>query len=105
MKQLATIERALSDPKLLGAALGDLTSWRTWLATIKAAYGRPLTPDEQQAFSAVAGGRGAPSRKVRQFAAVVSRRGGKGRVAGAMCVYEACLVDRSSVCWRLASVA
>ena len=38
-----------------------------------------------------------PSRKVRQLAAVVSRRAGKGRMAGALAVYEACLVDRSSV--------
>ena len=97
MKQLASIERALSDPKLLGAALGDLSTWQTWLAAVKGAYGRPLTPYEREAFNRVAGGRGVPSRKVRQFAAVVSRRGGKGRVAGAMAVYEACLVDRSSV--------
>ena len=90
MRQLATIERALADKQLLGAALGDLSSWLTWLAVVKAAYGRPLSTAEREAFNRVAGGRGAPSRKVRQFAAVVSRRGGKGRVAGAMAVYEAC---------------
>jgi hypothetical protein len=28
------IERALADRRLLGAALGDLSSWATWIATV-----------------------------------------------------------------------
>ena len=30
-----TIEKALVDDKLLGSALGDIESWRVWLATRK----------------------------------------------------------------------
>ena len=32
------ISEALADPNLLGAALGDVASWRTWRAILKAAF-------------------------------------------------------------------
>ena len=38
-----TIEKALRDPLLLGAALGDVETWMTWLAVLKAAFGLTLT--------------------------------------------------------------
>jgi hypothetical protein len=90
------IERALADPKLLGAALGDLSTWSTWLATIKASRGSRLTPQERQLFDQVAGGRSPPARKVRELVVVVSRRAGKGRIGAALAVYEAVLVDHSA---------
>ena len=34
-----TIDDALTDPALLGAALGDITTWRTWRIVFKAAFG------------------------------------------------------------------
>jgi hypothetical protein len=52
-----SIERAIRDPRLLGAALGDLTTWATWLAVLKAAFALPLSDDERALFIAVAGGR------------------------------------------------
>jgi hypothetical protein len=96
MKLRTTIERALTDPQLLGAALGDLSTWRTWVAVLKAAYGRPLSATEREAFDRVAGARSPPTRKVRQFAAVISRRGGKGRMAGGLVTYESALVDHTA---------
>jgi hypothetical protein len=82
----------LHDPALLGAALGDLSSWQTWIAVLKASYGEALSDEERTAFASVSGGREPPTRKVRHMAAVVSRRAGKGRAAGALCIYESCLV-------------
>ncbi len=90
------IERALADRQLLGAAIGDLSTWQTWIATIKAAYGRPLDPAERSLFDAVAGGRSPPTRKVRELVAVCSRRSGKGRIGSALAVHEAVLVDHSA---------
>src|SRR5271163_1149948 len=78
-----TIDRALANPKLLGAALGDLSSWSTWIAVLCAAYGQPLDRAMQTAFRRVSGGRRAPTRKVRELIISVSRRGGKGRMAAA----------------------
>jgi hypothetical protein len=86
-----TIDGALSDPALLGAALGDQSTWLTWRSVLKAAHGRPLTKRERAAFDVVAGGREPPRAKVKELIVVASRRCGKGRMAGAMCVYEAVL--------------
>jgi hypothetical protein len=76
----------------LGARFADDKSWRTWFAVLKAAYGRVLTKAELAAFARVAGGRKPPRRKVRELICVVSRRGGKGSVAGAIGAYESALV-------------
>ena len=36
------IDKAIADPALLGAALGPIDSWRTWLVALKAAFGLEL---------------------------------------------------------------
>ena len=86
------IEKALSDPKLLGARFGDVATWRTWFSILKAAYGRFLTKSERAVFDSVAGGRKPPHHKVRELIVVASRRAGKGSVAGAVACYELALV-------------
>jgi hypothetical protein len=91
-----SIDRALADRKLLGAALGDLSTWSTWIATVKAAYGCKLDADERVLFDAVADGRSPPTRKVRELVVVASRRSGKGRVGAALAVFEAVLIDHSA---------
>jgi hypothetical protein len=79
-----TIDEVLRDPNLLGAALGDPSSWSTWLSVLKAAFGQPLDTDEAAAFSAVAGGRASPLERVRELWAAVGRRAGKSRLAAAV---------------------
>jgi hypothetical protein len=96
MKPRIQIEHALADKHLLGAALGDQSTWLTWTAVLKAAYARPLSADERAAFDRVAGGRAPPARKVQQLAVLVSRRGGKGRAASALATFESALVDHSA---------
>jgi hypothetical protein len=56
-----TIEQAMLDKALLGAGLGDARTWRLWLLILKAAFAIALTPEEAQAFAAVAGGRQPPA--------------------------------------------
>ena len=91
--KLTTLNRALTDKRLLG--LGG-PSWQTWRAVLKAAHAERLTPAERAAFDLVAGGRAPPTRKVRQFAVVVSRRAGKGRAAAALATYASALLDHSA---------
>jgi len=93
---LVTVAQAFASKRLIGAALGDLASWTTWLSVVKAGYGLPLKPTETEAFALVSGGRQPPTRKVRELVAVVSRRAGKGRIGGALAVYEAALSDHSA---------
>ena len=92
--RLTSLDKALTDPKLLN--LGSAT-WQTWRSVLKAAHAEPLTPAERAAFDLVAGGRAPPTRKVRRLCAAVSRRAGKGRAAAALAVHAAVLTDYSSV--------
>jgi hypothetical protein len=87
-----TIDDALSDPTLLGAALGDPDTWQTWRCVLKAAFGLALNRQEARAFAAVAGSRAPPTQRVRELWAIVGRRGGKSRMAALIAVYLACFV-------------
>src|SRR6516225_6620321 len=91
------IDVALRDKHLLGAALGDASTWSVWLAILKAAHGRPLNERERELFAEVAGGREPPTRKVRELICVASRRSGKGRIGAALAVHSALLTDHSAV--------
>ena len=86
------IDQALTDKRLLGAALGDQAKWATWRVALKAAFGLELNDEEAVAFSTIAGGRRPPGNRVRELWAVVGRRGGKSRMAAAIAVYLAAFV-------------
>jgi terminase large subunit-like protein len=90
---MITIEQALSDPQLLGAALGPTETWETWLAVLKAAFGDKLNRAERRAFEKVAGSRRPPKQKVAELWAIVGRRAGKSRMAAAVAVFIACFVE------------
>ena len=74
---MTEIDRALADKRLLGAALGPLETWRTWLIILKAAFGRPLDVKERKVFRAIAGKRGLPKHRVRELWCIAGRRSGK----------------------------
>jgi hypothetical protein len=81
------INVALTDVRLFGAALGDLGSWRVWLAILKAAFGLALSADELAVFHEVAGGRPPPNRPVKELWIIAGRRSGKSHVAGLLAIY------------------
>lgn len=83
------IDRALFDPKLLGAALGNPSSWRVWLTTLKAAFGQRLDAEELAVFASIAGDRSPPTERVRELWCVAGRRSGKSRMAAAIAIYLA----------------
>jgi len=90
MKSNVTIDRALRDPRLLGAALGDASTWGVWLTILSAAFGEPLGEGEEAVdFAKLAGGRGVPVQRVSELWAVAGRRSGKSRMAAALAVYIA----------------
>lgn len=89
-----SIDEALRDPLLLGAALGDTSSWAIWFAVHRAAFGLPLSADQAAAFDAVAGGRAPPSSRVSELWCVAGRRSGKSRMAAAAAVFAAALAPR-----------
>jgi hypothetical protein len=80
----ARIDKALTDRRLLGAALGDASTWATWLVVLRAAFGLPLDDVEREVFRMVAGDREPPSKRVRELWCLVGRGGGKSRMAAAL---------------------
>ena len=88
-----TVEQAMVDAKLLGAGFGNPETWKQWRTALKAAFGINLNRDDARAFASIAGGRHPPAQRVRELWCVLGRRSGKSRVAAALAVYFATLVD------------
>ena len=88
-----TIDRALCDPALLGAALVDSASWQVWVVVLKAAFGIELDEQEARIFASIAGERQPPTQRVRELWAIVGRRGGKSRIAAALAIYLALFAE------------
>ena len=76
-----TIDVAMRDDRLLGAALGNTASWSTWIAVLKAAFGLGLTDEQRELFASVAGQRMPPRDRVRELWCLCGRRAGKSRIA------------------------
>jgi hypothetical protein len=93
VKRTVPIDVALADGKLLGSTFGDTSTWRTWSAVLKAAFGRPLSAQERTAFAAVSGGRAPPARQVAELWCVAGRRSGKSRIAATVATYLATCID------------
>lgn len=89
-----TIAEAMEDANLLGAGFGKPETWKAWRTVLKAAFGLGVNgADELELFKAVAGDRDLPSRRVRELWCVAGRRAGKSRVAAAIAVYLAAILD------------
>ena len=82
-----SIDQALTDPMLLGAALGDRTSWSHWISILRAAFALPMTNKDCAAFREVAGDRAPPNKRVDELWCVIGRRSGKTRMAAAISTY------------------
>jgi hypothetical protein len=93
MTSAITIDAALADANLLGAALGDLGSWQTWRTVLKAAFGLSFNREDARTFASIAGSRQPPGQRVRELWAIIGRRSGKSRIAALVGAYIAGLVD------------
>jgi len=92
------IVEAVSDRELLGAAFrGDVSSWGSWLAFLRALFGLPMSPEDLAVFTRFTGRSSVPTSAWREAWLVVGRRGGKSRVAAMIAVYLACFRDYSAV--------
>jgi hypothetical protein len=89
------IVQAMIERDLLGAGFGDPKTWQQWHIVLKATFGLKLSQEEAKAFAAIAGGREPPTQKAKELWAVLGRRSGKSRVAAALAVFFAVLVDHA----------
>ena len=84
------IDSALRDQNLLGAALGDPSSWSTWLVTLRGRWPARSTSSSSRP-SPLSLVTGAAFNRVRELWCVVGRGGGKSRMAAACAVHTALL--------------
>jgi hypothetical protein len=82
---------ALSDPGLFGAlpSFQDLSTWRAWLAFLKAVYGLPLDAEELTIFQKHTGQAAPHPGGYPEAVAIVGRQSGKSAVAALVCAFEA----------------
>jgi hypothetical protein len=89
MPRMPQIDRALTNKRMLGAALAPIETWATWLTGLKAAFHLALDASELETFRTIAGDRSLPDRRVREFWAIAGRGSGKSRIAAAVSIYLA----------------
>jgi hypothetical protein len=90
---LISIDAALVDKNLLGAALGKPDSWQTWQVVLKSAFALPLSESDRRTFKAVAGDRKPPAAPVKELWCVAGRQSGKSRIAALISSYIAAFQD------------
>ena len=95
-KAQISITEALRDPMLLGAALGDPSTWTTWFTILKAVFGEHLMTHELESFKSLAGGREPPSKIVSEIFIIAGRRSGKSKMAAAVLTWISCFIDHRS---------
>ena len=91
-----SIDQALLDRELLGAALQDQGTRQTWFACLRASFGLPLNEEQLKLFKAVAGDRDPPTKRVREFWCIIGRRSDKSEMAAAIAVYIAVFRNTNS---------
>jgi hypothetical protein len=83
---------ALADARLFGVQFAD-ASWLPWRVVLAALEGRTLDGDGLRLYRACTGRQTPPNASVREFVAIVGRRGGKSRIGALLAVEAACFRD------------
>ena len=84
------IVEAMQTPALYGDTfLGD--SWEAWRAILSGAFNLPMTDTQKEHFNALAGGREAPKKRVRELFVISGRRCSKSHTTAATAIYLATL--------------
>lgn len=89
------IIQAVRDRNLFGRWFTN-QSWAQWFIALKVIFSLPLTEDERQTFRQFTQRENQPA-IVREFWAVVGRRGGKSLIAALIAVYLACFREYDSI--------
>jgi hypothetical protein len=93
---LVSMREALRRPEYFGAMLAG-NCWTNWRILLIAIAGEQLDDTEVEVFKGLAGRTGAPTEAVREFWAVVGRRGGKSRSMAVLAAWLAACRDYRSI--------
>lgn len=93
-----TILDALSDPNLFGgmSTFRDLSTWRSWLVFLRAAYGLPIEGEDMELFRRCTGRTvyDPPLGGYPEVVCIVGRQSGKTRIAALIASFEALISQR-----------
>ena len=89
------IIEALDDPRLLGSAIKDRSTFTAWFAVLRTIFRLPLTEDEAAIFRSCTGRTELPEGPFGIAWLIVGRRGGKSLVMAVVAVFQALFKD-----WR-----
>ena len=95
MKQLTSIDRVFTDPRLLGGVFKDRETWAAWFVFMRAFFGLPLSKAEEEIYFECTGRTLLPEGPHNQGWLVCGRRAGKSRVLSLLAVYLSCFCDWS----------
>jgi hypothetical protein len=102
-RPIISVANALRHKHLFGPHFHG-PSWDTWRAVLKAAFGETLSALERAAFKVVAE-REPPTRRVKSFAAIVGRGGGKDSTASFIASFIAMCFDPRAAKLRIGELA
>lgn len=91
---------ALLDESLLGATFkqrGGKSTWKPWCDFGRIIYGLPLDPEGLKLFTKCTSRTTPPTTQAREVYCIAGRRSGKTKIAAALAVFNAALVDYSDV--------
>ena len=87
-----TMRRALTDPHLLGGALGG-PSWTAWRVLLVAMAGEPLTPEERVVYTKLTSRSCEPLERAEEFWCLSGRRAGKSFAMAVLIIFLAVFID------------
>ena len=93
MKQLAPIEEVFTNPRLLGNAFKDRSTWAVWFCFFRAFFGLPLSEDEKQVYYECTARTLLPEGPHKEAWLVCGRRAGKSRALAFIAVFLSCFCD------------
>jgi len=89
----ASIIEACENPDLFGPWFRDRATWANWFTLLKATYGLPMDPAEEEVFRDCTGREFGPTEQCSEVWLICGRRAGKSRVLAVNGVFLACFVD------------
>jgi hypothetical protein len=89
------IVEAIKDRNLFGSLFKNLSTWKNWLACLKAIFALPMDEDELTLYRQCTGRNNPPKISFKEIYLIVGRRGGKSFIVALIAVFLSIFKDHS----------
>ncbi len=87
------IIKAIQDKALFGQLFKDLSTWRAWIAVLKAIFALPMDDEERSLYQRCTGREKPPQKPFKEIYLIVGRRGGKSFISAVIGCFLAIFKD------------